>query len=211
MLGVVVERIFLRPFRGDVEGTIITTIALILILQTVVVGIAGVSYKDIPSPVHGIVDILGLRLSWERLLAILVSIGLVFALFFFISKTKNGQAMLAVSQNREAASLMGIDVDRVCSLAMFVGCGLAAAAGGLTGAIFDIHPYIGEFALMKGIEVVILGGLGSIGGAVTGGLILGLVDGLVTPLLSAQIAGMIELSLIMAILLLRPTGLFGHA
>ena len=81
---------------------------------------------------------------------------------------------------------------------------------GLTGAIFDVTPYVGGFALMKGIEVIILGGLGSIPGAIIGGLILGLIDGLITPLLSAQMAGIMSLVVIILILLFRPQGLLGH-
>jgi branched-chain amino acid transport system permease protein len=209
-LGIALERFFLRPFRDDVEGAIISTIALILILQTGIVAIAGVSYKDIPSPVEGVLTILGARLSWERLVTILVSIGLVFALLIFITRTKMGQAMVAVSEDREAAALQGINVNLVSGVAMFLGCGLAAAAGGLTGAIFDLTPFMGGFALMKGIEVIILGGLGSIPGAILGGLILGLVDGLVTPLLSVQMASIIGLVVIILILLFRPQGILGH-
>jgi branched-chain amino acid transport system permease protein len=210
LLGVFLERFFLRPFRDDVEGAIISTIALILILQTAIVAIAGVGYKDIPSPIQGVITVLGARLSWERLITILVSIALVSALLIFINKTKMGQAMVAVSEDREAAALQGINVNRISSIAMFLGCSLAAAAGALTGAIFDLTPFMGGFALMKGIEVIILGGLGSIPGAIIGGLILGLVDGIVTPLLSVQMASIIGLVLIILILLFRPQGLLGH-
>jgi branched-chain amino acid transport system permease protein len=93
---------------------------------------------------------------------------------------------------------------------MFLGCGLAAAAGALTGAIFDLTPFMGGFALMKGIGVIIMGGLGSIPGAIIGGLILGLIDGVVTPLLSVQMANIIGLIIIILILLFRPQGLLGH-
>jgi branched-chain amino acid transport system permease protein len=210
LLGVVLERFFLRPFRDDVEGAIVSTIALILILQTAVVAIAGVGYKDIPSPIQGVLTVLGARLSWERLITILASMVLVSALLIFIKKTKMGQAMVAVSENREAAALQGINVNRVSSVAMFLGCGLAAAAGALTGAIFDLTPFMGGFALMKGIGVIIVGGLGSIPGAIIGGLILGLIDGLVTSLFSVQMASITGLVVIILILLFRPQGLFGH-
>jgi branched-chain amino acid transport system permease protein len=210
LLGIFLERFFLRAFRDDVEGAIISTIALILILQTAIVAIAGVGYKNIPSPIQGVLIVLGARLSWERLMTILVSIALVSALLIFINKTRMGQAMVAVSEDREAAALQGINVDRISSIAMFLGCSLAAAAGALTGAIFDLTPFMGGFALMKGIAVIILGGLGSIPGAIIGGLILGLVDGLVTALVSVQMASIIGLLVIILILLFRPQGLLGH-
>lgn len=210
LLGVVLEKFFLRPFRNDVEGAIVSTIALILILQTAIVAIAGVGYKDISSPIQGVLTVLGARLSWERLITILASMVLVSALLIFIKKTRMGQAMIAVSENREVAALQGINVNRVSSVAMFLGCGLAAAAGALTGAIFDLTPFMGGFALMKGIGVIIVGGLGSIPGAIIAGLILGLVDGVVTSLFSVQVAGITGLVVIILILLFRPQGLFGH-
>lgn len=210
LLGVILERFFLRPFRDDVEGAIVSTIALILILQTAVVAIAGVGYRDLPSPIQGVLTVLGVRLSWERLMTMLLSMVLVSALLIFIKKTKMGQAMIAVSENREVAALQGINVNRVSAVAMFLGCGLAAAAGALTGAIFDLTPFMGGFALMKGIGVIIMGGLGSIPGAIIGGLILGLIDGVVTPLLSVQMANIIGLIIIILILLFRPQGLLGH-
>ncbi len=210
LLGVLLEKLFLRPFRNDMEGAIITTTALILILQTGVVAVAGPGYKDIPSAVEGVLTIFGARLSWERLTTIIVGVVLVLALLLFIGRTKVGQAMVAVSEDRDAAALVGIDVNKVSSVAMFLGCGLAAAAGGLTGPIFNLTPYMGGFALMKGIEVIILGGLGSIPGAIIGGLILGLLDGLITPLASVQMANIIGLFAIVLILLLRPQGLMGH-
>jgi branched-chain amino acid transport system permease protein len=210
LLGVLLERFFLRPFRNDMEGAIITTLALILILQTGIITVAGPGYKDIPSPVEGVLTILGARLSWERLMTITVGVVLVIALLLFIGKTKVGQAMVAVSEDRDAAALVGINVNKISSVAMFLGCGLAAAAGGMTGPIFNLTPFMGGFALTKGIEVIILGGLGSIPGAIIGGLILGLVEGLITPLVSIQVANIIGLVVIVLILLFRPQGLMGH-
>ena len=93
---------------------------------------------------------------------------------------------------------------------MFLGSALAAVAGGLVGAMFSVSPFMGGFALMKGIAVIVLGGLGSIPGAVIGGLILGLIDGVVPPLLTTQLAGLVGFGAIILILLLRPQGILGH-
>lgn len=210
LFGVILERLFLRRFRGDIEGALICTTAFILILQTAVKGVAGPSYKDIASPARGVVEIFGARISWEALLVIMVSAVLVLALVYFIKGTKLGQAMMAISEDLTGAKLMGVNVDQVSAIAMFVGCGLAAAAGGLIGAIFSLDPFMGGFALTQGITVIILGGLGSVPGAIAGGLILGLIDGLVTPQVSPTIASIIGLILVMLILLFRPKGLLGH-
>ncbi|MDD5702301.1 MAG: branched-chain amino acid ABC transporter permease [Dehalococcoidales bacterium] len=210
LLGVFLERFFLRRFRGNIEGSIICTVAFIIILQTAVVAIAGQNYKSISNPIEGVLVIFGARLSWERLMVIVVSVVLVVALLYFINRSRIGQAMVAVSEDKEGAALMGINVNRISALAMFLGCGLAAAAGGLIGAMFNMDPYMGGFALNKGIAVIILGGLGSISGAIIGGLILGLIDGMVTPYLSIQLASITGLIIVILILLFRPKGLLGH-
>jgi branched-chain amino acid transport system permease protein len=210
LVGIALERVFLRRFRGDVEGALICTIAFILILQTAVKGIAGPSYKDIPSPAQGVVTVFGARISWEAILVLGVSAVLVLALLLFIKKTKMGQAMVSISEDMVGAKLMGVNVDRLSSIAMFIGCALAAAAGGLIGAIFSLEPFMGGIALTQGITVIILGGLGSVPGAIVGGLILGLIDGLVTPQVSPTLASIISLVIVMLILLFRPKGLLGH-
>jgi len=211
LLGIALERIFFRPFRhGEFLTTIIMATGLMLILQTTAVISFGGSPKVVITPFPGVITIAGVTLSWERLIIILVSIILVAALFYLIHRTKIGQAMVAVSQDLDAAALQGINIDHVSSVAMFLGCGLAAAAGALMGAIFGLSPTMGGFALMKGIAVIILGGLGSIPGAVIGGLILGLIDGIIPPLLSSHMASLVGFVAIILILLFRPRGIMGH-
>lgn len=210
VVGIGIEKVFFRPFRGQVDRALIIAIGLIILLQNIVLVSVGGTPKAAPSPFPGVFILLGVRISWERIAVILVGLVLVSALFLFIHRTKLGQAMIAISQDREVAALQGINIDRISSLAMFLGCALAAVSGGLVGAMFDISPLMGGFALMKGIAVIILGGLGSIAGAVIGGLIMGLIDGLVPPLLNTHIAGLIGFGVIILILIFRPQGLLGH-
>jgi branched-chain amino acid transport system permease protein len=139
-----------------------------------------------------------------------VGLGLLVALYIFIRFTRTGQAMLAISQNMEGAALQGMNIDRISAVAMFLGCGLAAIAGALIGSLFSISPTMGSFALMKGIAVIILGGLGSISGAVVGGLILGLIDGVLPAYTTTHLAGLIGFAAIIIILLFRPQGIWGH-
>ena len=146
----------------------------------------------------------------ERILIVAAAVVLVLALLFFISKTKIGQAMVAVSQNRESAALYGINSDRISALAMFLGCCLAAAAGGLVGSITGVSPGMGGIALIKGIAVLILGGLGSITGAVIGGFLIGMLDGIIPIYFSTQVAGVAGFGIIIVILIIRPRGLMGH-
>jgi branched-chain amino acid transport system permease protein len=210
LLGLVLERFLFRPFRGRFELSIVVAIGLMLLLQTVAVVAFGTSTKTMPSIIPGVLTAGSVTLSQDRLLAIVVGIVLISVLFLVIRKTKIGQAMVAVSQDTYAAALQGINVDRISAVAMALGCALAAIAGSLMGSIFSTTPFMGTLAITKGIAVIILGGLGSIPGAVVGGLILGLVDGLVPPLLSTTMAAVIGFVVIIIVLLLRPRGLFGH-
>jgi branched-chain amino acid transport system permease protein len=210
LLGIVLEKFFFRPFRGRFEPSIIVAVGLMLLLQTIAVVGFGTDTKSMGGIIPGVLKVSGVTLSWDRLIAILVGIILVAALFFLIKKTKTGQAMVAISQDIYAASLQGIDVNRISAFAMVIGCALAAIAGSLMGSIFSTSPFMGTSAITKGIAVIILGGLGSITGAVVGGFILGLIDGLVPPLLSSTMAGIVGFGVIIIVLILRPRGLFGH-
>ena len=209
-IGVVIERIFFRPFREDFDRAVIISIGLILVLQNIILSIAGGDPRSYRSPIKGVLRIFGTAISYERLFIVLTGIVLLVALFLFIRKTKTGQAMLAISQEREGAALQGINIDRLSSIAMFLGCGLAAIAGALVGALFSMSPTMGTFALMKGIAVIVLGGLGSIPGAVIGGLIIGLIDGVVPVYTTSHVAGLIGFAAIILILIFRPQGIAGH-
>ena len=210
-LGVLLERLCFRPFRGRADRAFTVSIALILILQNVVLALAGGNPRSFSSPITGVLHVLGIAISWKRLIIVIVGCGLLVALFLFIKFTRTGQAMLAISQEREGAALQGMNIDRISATAMFLGCGLAAVAGGFIGSLFSISPTMGGFALMKGIAVIILGGLGSIPGAVVGGLILGLVDGVLPALTTTHIAGLVGFAAIIVILIFRPQGIGGHA
>jgi branched-chain amino acid transport system permease protein len=210
--GILLETVFFRPYRGaEFFRAVIMATGLMLILQTGAVIAFGGSNKVVTTPFPGSLSVAGVSISWERLMIIIVSAVFVAALFLLVNRTKIGQAMVAVSQDVDAAALQGINPNRISSIAMFIGCALAAAAGGLMGAIFTLSPGMGGFALMKGIAVIILGGLGSLTGAVVGGFILGLVDGIVPAFLSTHLASLFGFILIIMILLFKPQGLMGHA
>jgi branched-chain amino acid transport system permease protein len=209
-LGILLERFFFRPFRAHLEGAFIISIGLILFLQNTILMIAGGESRPYHSPFSGSIQILNTTISTERLFVVLIGAVLVLALFLFIHRSKVGKAMLAISQDKEGAAVQGIDIDRVSAIAMFLGCGLAAIAGALVGALFSVTPTMGGFALMKGIAVIILGGLGSITGAVFGGLIIGLIDAVVPVFSTPHIAGLISFGTIILILLFHPQGILGH-
>jgi branched-chain amino acid transport system permease protein len=208
--GVLLERYCFKPFRGQLERSLILSIGLMLILQNLVLSIAGGTPKSLSSPFSGVLHFAAISISWERMFIVLAGIILVSILYLFIRFSKMGQAMLAISENQTAASLQGINLNRVSSIAMFLGCGLAAVAGGLVGALFSLSPTMGSFALTQGLVVIVLGGLGSISGAVIGGLLIGMIDGVMPTFTTANVAGLIDFGAVVLILLFRPQGLRGH-
>jgi branched-chain amino acid transport system permease protein len=209
-LGIVLERFFFRPVRGNEIRSLIVGVGLMLVFQNFVLVTAGGSAKPIASPFVGVLHVFGVTIPWERLAVVLLGLFLVSALLVFINKTRIGQAMVAISEDREVATLQGINIDRISAIAMFLGCALAAVAGGLVGSMLSVSPFMGNFALMKGIAVIILGGLGSITGAIIGGFILGLIDGLIPAFLNTHVAGLMGFGIIILILLFRPQGILGH-
>lgn len=209
-LGIILERFFFRPVRGNEIRSLIVGVGLMLVFQNFVLVTAGGSAKPIESPFVGVLRVFGVTIPWERLAVVFLGLFLVSALLVFINRTRIGQAMVAISEDRDVAILQGINIDRISAIAMFLGCALAAVAGALVGSMLSVSPFMGNFALMKGIAVIILGGLGSIAGAIIGGFILGLIDGLIPAFLNTHIAGLIGFGIIILILLWRPEGILGH-
>jgi branched-chain amino acid transport system permease protein len=209
-LGVLLERFMFRSIRGDMEPAVLACIGLSLLFQTLAVIAFGTYLKYIPSIFPGVLKLGGLRLSKDRLLVMAIALTFTLALILVVNKTKVGKAMLAISHDPDAAALQGINVNRISSLTMGIGCALAAIAGGLMGSLLQLAPYMGTFAMTKGIAVIILGGIGSVPGAVIGGFLLGLVDGLVPLFTSATVAAIVGFSVIVLILLIKPKGLLGH-
>src|SRR5262249_1094177 len=209
--GYLVERSVYRPIKGGIEPTLVALLALTTFLQAPGYPVFGQLAKEVAAVVQGTRDILGGRISVERLMIIPVTGVLVAALFFFINKTRLGAAMRAIEQDKEAAALQGVNVDMINGLAFAVGFALAAAAGALMAPIFKLDPMMGEQPLLKAFIIIIPGGLGSIPGAILGGLMLGLIDSIVATALGAEPAFLLSFVFIILVLLFKPTGLFGHA
>jgi branched-chain amino acid transport system permease protein len=212
VLGLILERIMFRRFRRNMEPALLGAIGLTLIFQTFgsIFFTSYTKYIIVPESLTGIVVFFGVRLPWIRLTIAIIGLVLVFALLLVIRKTKVGHAMEAISQDAEAASLQGINVNPISAITLAISCSLAAVAGGLMGSLFSLSPMMGSFAITKAIGVIILAGLGSIPGVIVAGLVLGLVDGVVPLYADPTVATMIGFILIIFILLVRPQGLFGH-
>jgi len=163
-----------------------------------------------PSAFEGVLHVLGASISNERLYAILICVVAVVLLFLLLERTRYGRRLRASAENPESATIHGISVDRSASLAMAIGAGLAGLAGGLAGSIFLVNPYVGAFPLLKGFVALILGGVGSLPGAVLGGFVVGFTESFGSAYLSTTIASSLIFLLLIFALVIRPMGFFGR-
>jgi branched-chain amino acid transport system permease protein len=210
IIGLLIERILLRPLKGVFMSYVCVTTGLSLIMQTAVLLSFTKGTKQLPSLWKGPLDVYGLFISKERIVAIVIALFLTLGLYIFLKQTKYGLAMTASAQNREGALMQGINPNVMSALAMVIGSGLAAVGGALGGSIFNLDPYMGGLAFLKGITLIVIGGLGSIPGTVVGGLILGIAESVLALFFGSQMGIILPLILVIAFLIFRPKGLFGH-
>ncbi|MGH7726532.1 MAG: branched-chain amino acid ABC transporter permease [Candidatus Eiseniibacteriota bacterium] len=213
LLGFLIERLAYKPVRRSSRLTaLITAIGVSLLLENGGLLLFGTDPKLFPqlTKVQNIHLGMGVTVTNVQLIILVVSIGLMTALRWIVLYTKVGKAMRAVSYNRDAATLMGINTDRIISFTFVLGAALAAAAGVLVGLMNPkIDPLMGIMPGLKAFVAAVLGGIGNIPGAVLGGLIMGLVEVLVVGYVSSTYRDAIAFILLIAILLFRPAGLLG--
>jgi branched-chain amino acid transport system permease protein len=142
---------------------------------------------------------------------ILTAVALIGGLYLFLKFTRTGQAMRAVAQDADAAALQGVNIELASALGFGIGCALAGAAGALLAPIFAVSPTMGALPVVKAFIIIIVGGMGSLPGAVLGGLLLGAVEGVGTLFMSSAAVNILGFLMVIAILLLRPRGLLGAA
>jgi branched-chain amino acid transport system permease protein len=213
-IGAVVERLCFRPILGTSKlNEIFLSIGLIYIFTNSAAMIWGDEWQSIKSPYAGIsVSIGSLNVPLDYIIIIITTAAILCGLYVFLKKTKTGREMRATSQNRKGAMLVGINVERMDILSFGIGCALAAAAGTLwvvSGQVFN--PYMGSIPAVKAFAIIILGGLGSIPGAIIGGLIYGIAENGAAYLLGGVWKDAISFIILIIVLVLRPTGLFGES
>ena len=215
VLGIVIEAVAYRPLREAASplAVLITAIGVSYLLQNVVLLIFSSNPKSFPSVV-GFPDLKladgALIITGETIVTILSCIVIMAALTTFINKTKPGQAMLAVSEDKGAARLMGINVNGTIALTFAIGSGLAAIAGVLLCSAYpSLTPYTGAMPGIKAFVAAVFGGIGSIPGAMVGGILLGVIEILAKGYISSQLSDAIVFAVLIVVLLVKPTGLFG--
>jgi branched-chain amino acid transport system permease protein len=214
-LGITIERLAYRPLRrrkGSNLAVLITAIGVSIFLENAGQLVFGADYKPFPAlfPVRDFSTAGGLHTSSNQLLVFCVTAALLMALQFIVLKTKIGTAMRALSFNHQAASLVGINNDRVISFTFGLGSALAAAGGILYSLLYpSIDPYMGVLPGLKAFVAAVLGGIGNIPGAALGGLLLGLIETFVNGSRFSTYTDAIAFAVLILILIFRPAGLLG--
>ncbi len=212
LLGVTIEKIAYKPLRSASPlAVLITAIGVSYFLQSVALLIFGSNAKKVQSVVSlSSIRIANIDLSGVALLIIGVTVLIMICLSLFINFTKVGKAMLAVSEDRGAAELMGINVNATISLTFAIGSALAAVAGVLFVSSYGyVDPYTGALPGIKAFVAAVLGGIGSIPGAMIGGIILGIIESLSKAYISTDLADAIVFGVLIVVLLVKPTGILG--
>jgi branched-chain amino acid transport system permease protein len=210
VFGVILEKFLFRPAQRQILPPIVVSLGLTLILMSFAVTQFGLKEKSIPRLAEGSLMFFDSAVPKDRIIAVGFAVALLLLLYLFLKRTKYGQAMIASAQSPEGALLRGINPNRMSSLAVAIGCALAAAGGTLAGSILMLNPSMGTFPLMKGLVIIVLGGMGSLLGAAVGGIILGLIDGILPVAFEPGIASVAPFIIVIIILLVKPQGLFGH-
>lgn len=211
VIGFLCEKIILKPLRKrSVETVMLAMIGVSLLFQNM----AMLSWTAVPQSIRSpfppeAIIIGGLYFIPQRILVIAIAFLFVILTHLLLKKTKLGKAMRATFLDRETASLMGINSNRIYSFTFVLGAGLAAASGALLGPIFTVHPYTGNLANLKAFTIVIFGGLGSFTGAITAGLLLGIFESLGAGYVSSGYQDAVGFLMLILILIVKPTGLFG--
>lgn len=210
VLGAIIERVVFRPFRGDELSGMIASIGLALILQNLALIAFGPDPLSMPSLVSGAYNWGGIILPKSRVVVILGSMVILAIFYFFLMHTRTGRALRALVQDREIAAAYGVRVELMYPLGLALGAALAAMAGAFMAPLFGVSPFVGGTPLLKAFIVVILGGLGSIPGAVIASMMLGLIESTTSTFFGASTADIVVFALVIAVLLVRPSGLLGH-
>lgn len=209
--GIVLQLTLFRPLLGrGLLPALALSIALIFILSSGGLLAFGPVARGIPSVVSGGISVFGAWLTNERIVVSVLAALVLWGLFTFLQKTRIGVAMRAVAEDPDASSLQGINTGRIHYIAFGLGSALAAVAGGLLGTLMSIVPTMGFPMTVKAFMIVIMGGLGSVPGALLGGFIIGFIDSFVTTLIGSDIAYIIAFLTIFVILVFKPLGLFGR-
>jgi len=210
VMGMLIERLAYRPVRDAPHiNAFIIALGLTMMLEGGNLLLFGADQVIIQTPYQQVFDFGGIFVAQLRMVVIITAVTLVAIVTLLLLKTKTGKSVRAVAQNRHAAVLMGVNVNLVSSVVFAISSALGVAAGALIGALLALAPGVGESFAVKGFAVLILGGLGSLPGAILGGLVLGVSESLAAGFLSSAYKDVISFLIMILVLLVMPQGLMG--
>ncbi len=209
-LACLVYQFLLRRKIESLVYTMVMTLALALFVSEIMSLIFGVSGTSVPSLVEGSFSISGVKIIKHQLLFIPVTAIILPLLWLFLKRTKTGQSIDAVSQNRTGSLLMGIDADKATLITSGLSAGLAALAGGLIAPVSSVVPEMWLFPLIKAFAIAILGGMGSLPGSIVASFLLGYAEVLTSFLIDEQLTEMVSLAVIVFVLIFKPAGILGY-
>ncbi|HEY4857995.1 MAG TPA: branched-chain amino acid ABC transporter permease [Xanthobacteraceae bacterium] len=209
--GILVERLIFSRLRANLLAGFIASLGLLWIMQSSAILIFGVVDKEVHGAFDGVVRAFGVVIAKERLFVIACCAGLIACFYLFLRTSRHGIALRAIAQDSDAAALQGVDVNRLSAWAFGIGCAIAAVAGALLAPVYFVSPSMGTLPVIKAFIIIILGGMGSLLGAVYGGFLIGLLESIAPLYFPAASVEMLGFLVVMAVLVVRPQGLFGNA
>ena len=210
VLGLAMERLLFRRLRGQFLPSLVMSLGLVLAIEGIAWLNFGIVAQAVPPVFPGVVRFLGASVSKERLVIIAAGLVLIAGLFLFIRSTRAGKAIRAVEQDPEGAVLQGIDLDDVTRLVFMVSFTLTALAAVLVAPTLALDPSIGETPLLKGLVIVVLGGMGSVTGTLLGGFIIGFTESIVGTFYDPVVASLVSALFLMTVLIFKPSGLLPY-
>ena len=203
----VIRAILTRTWHVQLIATLATSITL----TNLAILVFGTQPKEVPTRLSAaILDVGGVRMAWQRLLVLVAAVAIFAGLEWFVAHAKLGKAMRAMSQNREACAVVGVDVQQVALATFGISAGLAGAAAALVSPLFNIFPDVGALLTLKAFAAVIVGGFGYVRGAIAAAFLIGIAESLAAGYVSYAYKDAIAFVVMVAVLLVRPQGLFGR-
>lgn len=211
-MGVLIERSILYPLLdkpGWDVSPIVATLGVSIFLQNFALKVWGERFKNVPYFIEGTLDLAGFRIAYQRILILAAATAVMVGFWIYVKRSRFGIALRATAQDRDAATLLGINFHRVYMLTFGVSSALAALAATMLAPLFLVNPWMGIPLLLKAFIVVVLGGLGSFGGAILGGILLGSIESLTIVFLSSEWKDVVAFLVLILFLVFRPAGFFG--
>lgn len=208
IIGMLLERLVFRPLHNAPHiNSMIAAVGVMLFMEALARKLWGSDYRRLDSPYGDVIGIFGLTITEQRLIIIVAAIVLMIGLNLFLKRTVIGSTIEAMAQNREGAFLVGINANKVSLLTFAIAAGLAAAAASLAAPINLVYPSMGSMVNLKAFVIIVLGGMGSVPGAVIGGYILGLAESMSGTYVSSEYKDLVAFVILVLILTIKPTGL----